>query len=52
LLAFKASILKGLEERRRKEGDSGPQHEELVLRFIETGAEARATARRVEVAIS
>lgn len=49
LLAFKARLLSATERRREIFGDQPAEAGELVLRFIELGADGRATPRRVTV---
>lgn len=49
LLAFKATLLSATERRRSLYSDGAPDSQELVLRFIDLGADGRAFPRRVTV---
>lgn len=49
LLAFKATLLTATERRRLIDGGSEGDSQELVLRFIDLGADGRAFARRVTI---
>jgi hypothetical protein len=49
LLAFKATLLSATERRRSLYGDGASDSQELVLRFIDLGADGRAFPRRVTV---
>lgn len=51
LLAFKAKLLRATQQRRLLHGDETVSTGELVLRFIELGADGRATPRRLTVRI-
>jgi hypothetical protein len=51
LLAFKARLLSATERLREILGDQPADASELVLRFIELGADGRAQPRRVTVRV-
>lgn len=49
LLAFKAKLLRALEQRRQIDGELAVPGDDLVLRFVEVAPDGRVTPRRVEV---